>query len=77
MRVFHCDHCGHLLFFENTTCVACGHLVAYLPDLRLVGSLDRAEDGVWKSPLDKAPASYRLCRNYETEQVCNLSLIHI
>ena len=77
MRVFHCDHCGHLLFFENTTCVACGHLVAYLPDLRLVGSLDRAEDGVWKSPLDKAPAPYRLCRNYETEQVCNCAIADV
>ncbi len=74
MRVFHCDHCGHLLFFENTTCVACGHLVAFLPDLRLVGSLDRADDGLWHSPLDKASSSYRLCRNYETEQVCNWAI---
>ena len=41
MKVFHCDHCGHLLFFENTQCVKCGRLVAYLPDLALVGSLDR------------------------------------
>ena len=40
MKVFHCDHCGHLLFFENTQCVRCGKLVAYLPDLGLVGSLD-------------------------------------
>ena len=21
MKIFHCDHCGHLLFFENTDCV--------------------------------------------------------
>ena len=41
MKVFHCDHCGHLLFFENTHCVRCGQLVAYLPDLALVGSLDQ------------------------------------
>jgi hypothetical protein len=40
MKIFHCDHCGHLLFFENTECVSCRHRVAYLPDLRLVGSLD-------------------------------------
>ncbi len=74
MRVFHCDHCGHLLFFENTTCVACGHLVAYLPDLQLIGSLDRADDAVWRSPLDKASGTYRLCRNYESEQVCNWAI---
>ncbi len=44
MKVFHCDHCGHLLFFENTQCVRCGHLVAYLPDLAIVGSLDPNDD---------------------------------
>jgi hypothetical protein len=43
MRVFHCDHCGHLLFFENTHCVRCGQLVAYLPDLAIVGSLESNE----------------------------------
>ncbi|HUR34824.1 MAG TPA: putative zinc-binding peptidase [Vicinamibacterales bacterium] len=71
MRVFHCDHCSHLLFFENTHCVACGHQVAYLPDLGLVGSLDPTGDGRWRSPLPRASGAYRLCRNYEYEQVCN------
>ena len=59
MRVFHCDHCGHLLFFENTQCVRCGQLVAYLPDLAIVGSLDRksmtrlmTQAGTWRSPLE-------------------------
>jgi hypothetical protein len=40
MKVFHCDHCGHLLFFENTQCVRCQRVVAYLPDLGVVASLD-------------------------------------
>jgi hypothetical protein len=71
MNIFHCGHCGHLLFFENTRCVACGHDVAYLPDLGLVGSLDADAAGVWKSPLPTAADSYRLCRNYTEEQVCN------
>ena len=30
MKVFHCDHCGQVLFFENSTCVTCGRRVAYL-----------------------------------------------
>ena len=47
MKVFHCDHCAHLLFFENTQCVQCERSVAYLPDLSVVGSLDpTAEDGI-------------------------------
>ncbi len=78
MKVFHCDHCGHLLFFENTQCVKCGRLVAYLPDLALVGSLDRYDESMandtietWRSPLETAGRVYRLCENYAKESVCN------
>jgi hypothetical protein len=72
MKVFHCDHCGHLLFFENSICVQCHRKVAYLPDLALVGSLDQAGDGIWRSPPPAAARRvYRLCRNYTDEHVCN------
>jgi hypothetical protein len=71
MKIFHCDHCGHLLFFENTRCLSCGRDVAYLPDVGEIGSLDPADDGRWRSPLRAAASSYRLCRNYTDEEVCN------
>lgn len=72
MKVFHCDHCGHLLFFENVECVSCHHRLAFLSDLRVVGSLDQDSDGVWRSPLSRAAGgAYRLCRNYTDNQVCN------
>lgn len=72
MKVFHCDHCDHLLFFENTVCVSCGRTVAYLPDVGLVGSLESDGPGSWRSPLSQgAGQSYRLCRNYTETQVCN------
>jgi hypothetical protein len=72
VKVFHCDHCGQLVFFENTACVSCGHRLAYLPDLALVGSLDEAGEGRWMSPLPSAAGRpYRLCRNYVDEAVCN------
>ena len=35
------------------------------------GPLIATPSGDWKSPLPKAAASYRLCRNYTEEQVCN------
>jgi hypothetical protein len=73
MKVFHCDHCGHLLFFENTQCVRCGHRVAYLPDLTIVGSLDEEGDGIWKSPRQDG-GRYRLCANYTEHQVCNWAI---
>ena len=59
MKVFHCDHCDALVFFENFSCVSCGHALAYFPDQEKVGSLDRAEK------------KYRPCANYEQHDVCN------
>src|SRR4029453_5870040 len=67
-----------LVFFQNPHCVKCGRLVAYLPDLALVGSLDRCEGDAeatvetWRSPLEGAAGrTYRLCSNYAKEAVCN------
>lgn len=86
MKVFHCDHCRQLVFFENVQCVRCGHLLAYLPDLGVIGSLDPV-GGVgggsslstsppgndqWKSPLPRSHGRiYRLCANYTGANVCN------
>jgi hypothetical protein len=80
MKVFHCDHCSHLLFFENTQCVRCQRLVAYLPDLGLVASLDAVDEAgqadLWRSPLKAAEGrTYRLCRNYTEYQVCNWTVL--
>jgi hypothetical protein len=58
MKVFHCDHCAALVFFENVSCVSCGHALAYFPDLEKVGTVDQARD-------------YRPCENYSRHEVCN------
>jgi hypothetical protein len=77
MRIFHCDHCRNLLFFENVRCVRCGHALAYLPDLRVIGSLEpagKAADGtrLWRTPIERAAGrTYRLCENYSVHDVCN------
>jgi hypothetical protein len=72
MKIFHCDHCDNLVFFENVQCVACQHQLAYLPDLGVIGSLDRGEDGLWRSPLARAQGkAYRFCRNYSEHGACN------
>jgi len=68
MKVFHCDHCQQLVFFENVSCVKCGHTLAYLPDVVDIASLEPAEDNIWRTFVGKA---YRLCDNYSKEKVCN------
>src|SRR5271154_3113927 len=85
MRIFHCDHCGHAIFFENTFCGKCGHKLAYLPDLEIVASLDPAsgrssEVGgplptLWTPPIPRAKGrTYRLCGNYVNHNVCNWAI---
>lgn len=72
MKVFRCDHCRHLVFFENVQCVSCAHPLAYLPDLGVVGSLEPAGEGHWRSPIPRAAGKvYRLCQNYTDHNVCN------
>ncbi|MBX9678100.1 MAG: putative zinc-binding peptidase [Gemmataceae bacterium] len=74
MKVFHCDHCDHLVFFESVQCVSCKHALAYLPDLGVTGSLD-LDGETWRSPLKRAEGKrYRLCRNYSEHQVCNWAM---
>ena len=72
MKVFHCDHCGHLLFFENVSCVSCGRALAYVPQLRDIASLDRATADRWTSPVSEI--DLRLCQNYWQRDVCNWAL---
>ena len=71
MKVFHCDHCQQLVFFENVSCVKCGHTLAYVPDLDDIASLAPAEGDVWRS---LAGGAYRLCGNYRKERVCNWAM---
>jgi hypothetical protein len=63
MRTFHCSHCQALLFFENVSCVVCGHGLVYLPDQRRMEAFE-------PTATEVAPG-YRLCRNYVGEQICN------
>lgn len=76
MKVFHCDHCAQLVFFENTHCMSCNHRLAYLPDIADVGSLEAGDtEGSWRSLLPEARGRhYRLCRNYTEEEVCNWAI---
>lgn len=68
MRIFHCDACGELVYFENTRCLNCGTALAYLPDVAEVRALNPANEENWQST---GGAHYRLCQNYSAHDVCN------
>jgi hypothetical protein len=72
MKTDHCDHCGQVVFFENSKCVACGHLLAFFPDHMEIGSLEEDEVGLLRRPDSRGGNTrYRLCANYTEHHVCN------
>jgi hypothetical protein len=76
MKLFHCDHCDHRVFFENTQCMQCGHLLAYLPDCGQMGSLDPIDGRLWRSLLPNTSGqTYRQCANYVEQEVCNWAVV--
>jgi hypothetical protein len=72
MKIFHCGRCDHLVFFENTACVSCGRLLAFLPDRQEMAALEPGDGGLWRAVAPGAEGKlYRLCVNYREEKVCN------
>jgi hypothetical protein len=47
MKTFHCTNCQNLVFFENVSCLSCGHALAYLPDRAAMAALQQGTDGDW------------------------------
>jgi hypothetical protein len=78
MNVFHCDHCDHLVFFENTQCVHCGRLLAHRSDIGEMGALEDSPAGTWRSASEQttegAAVEYKLCANYTQHNVCNWAI---
>jgi hypothetical protein len=81
MKLFTCDSCQQVLFFENVQCTRCGHALAYLPDRAVLSAIERADgssggvanDGsAWRALAPSAAGTrYRLCQNYTVHSVCN------
>jgi hypothetical protein len=62
MRLFKCQACDNILYFENHTCERCAHRLAYMPEATALSALEQLGDGRWQ-PL-AAPEQQRfLCRN--------------
>ena len=75
MKIFHCDHCQQLVFFENIRCLSCDHALAYLPDRTEIAALEPAGGNLWRSPGRGAEGTaYRLCQHYRRENVCNWAI---
>lgn len=69
MRLFECQHCGQMLYFENTRCERCGHVLGYLPERVALSAVEPRDGDRW-SPLADPECLSRFCANAQ-HQACN------
>jgi hypothetical protein len=68
MKLFECQKCGQLLYFENTLCEKCGSRLGYLRARETLSVVEPAGE-VWRA-LAEPERRYRFCANAEYD-VCN------
>lgn len=68
MKLFKCQGCQQVLYFENTRCERCGRRLGYLPDIRQLSAVE--PDGQNWRALITPELRYRFCVNWE-QNACN------
>jgi hypothetical protein len=61
VKLFKCQNCGQVVYFENTKCEACGHPLGYLPEAMTVSALEPENKAFRALAAPKTPVS--LCDN--------------
>lgn len=73
MKLFRCDHCGHMLYFENIRCERCGRTLGYEPQSNSLVSLDGGPEIFTAPHLDNR--SFVFCAN-SRHGACNWLVPH-
>ena len=68
MRLFKCQNCGQVLYFENTHCESCGRQLGYLPQAMTLSAVE--SDGDLLRALADPDRRMLLCLNAGS-QACN------
>jgi hypothetical protein len=68
MKLFKCQHCGQIVYFENQKCERCGYRLGYEPASALLSALE-PQDNSWHA-LGVPNSRFRFCANAEF-LVCN------
>ena len=71
MKTFHCNHCSHLVFFENVRCERCEALLGYVPELREISTFEEAGDARWRSLHPQAGGA--LEEGLDRHEACRLA----
>jgi len=70
MRTFFCS-CGSRVFFDSTSCLACGLSVGWCPVCRTISGLQPDDSGAFTCANPACVATLSKCHNYAVEAVCN------
>ena len=70
MRLFHCTHCGHLLYFENNRCEKCGYALGFDAAQLQLFPLVEQQPGLFDLYDQPTLGTYRYCANH-AHDVCN------
>ncbi|AYL97810.1 zinc-binding metallopeptidase family protein [Mucilaginibacter celer] len=79
MKLFKCTNCGQLLYFENSLCECCKHVLGFTPEDMTLHTLVGGDDGTYslhgyKKPFfgsgKNQPPKFKYCKNHEFD-VCN------
>jgi hypothetical protein len=68
MKLFKCQHCEQLLYFENTRCENCSRRLGFIPEIMNLSALELDGDD-WQA-LAVTQRRYRFCANAQFN-VCN------
>ena len=69
MKLFRCQVCDNIIYFENRTCGRCGHRLAYVPELEVMAALEPAGGSFW-TPLAGDSGPRLFCANAD-QDACN------
>ena len=69
MKLFECQNCGQMIYFENTQCERCGFALGFLPDVAILTALKAKGSGGY-TPLANPSRSVSYCANFE-HGACN------
>ena len=76
MKLFSCDNCQQVLFFENSRCMNCGMNVGYCLELAKIVSLQRQTGSALGAVCEvffpgQGLRLYRQCKNARDHDACN------
>jgi len=69
MKLFRCQVCDNIIYFENRTCGRCNHRLGYIPEFEIMAAMTPSGDRDW-TPLGADGAPRRFCANADHD-VCN------